>query len=75
MNDPVNNPSHYNQGKIEVIDFIDDQKLGFYEGQILKYVCRAKHKANELQDLNKALWYLTRLINNTEKSQCNSKVQ
>ena len=64
--DMVNHPPHYTQGKIEVIDFIDDKQLGFYEGQVIKYVSRAKLKGNELQDLKKAQWYLNRLISNME---------
>lgn len=62
MDDPVNHPSHYTTGKIEVIDFIEDQSLSFHEANVIKYVCRAKHKGNELQDLKKAAWYLARLI-------------
>lgn len=58
----VNHPSHYNFGSIEVIDAIDDWHLGFYEGQVVKYVARAKHKHNELEDLKKARWYLDRRI-------------
>ena len=53
---------HYNAGKIEVIDFIEDQNLGFHLGNVIKYVCRAKHKGKEMQDLEKALWYLQRYI-------------
>jgi hypothetical protein len=49
--DTVNHPPHYNFGKIEVIDVIDDWQLGFYEGQVVKYVARAKHKHNELEEL------------------------
>jgi len=60
--DQVNHPAHYTQGKIEVIEAIDDWNLGFYEGQVIKYVARAKHKSNELEDLKKAQWYLNRLI-------------
>lgn len=61
-NDPVNNPSHYTSGKIEVIDFIEDQKLGFHLGNVVKYVARAgkKDPAKVLQDLQKAEWYLKR---------------
>ena len=66
--DIVNNPAHYTQGKIQCIDFIDDQKLGFYEAQILKYTVRAKHKGNELQDLKKAQFYLNRKIKLLEES-------
>lgn len=62
--DPVNNPPHYTQGKIEVLDFILDQKLDYLPGQVIKYICRSKYKGNELQDLEKAQFYLNRLIKN-----------
>ncbi len=65
----VDHPSHYNQGQIEVIDFIEDQKLGFHEGSIVKYVSRAKHKGKELEDLKKAQWYLTRKIEELEQTE------
>mgnify|MGYP003628298658 CR=1 FL=1 len=58
----VDHPSHYNTGRIEVIDAIDDWGLGFYEGNIVKYVARSNHKGDRLQDLEKAIWYLGRLI-------------
>lgn len=58
----TNHPDHYNVGSIEVIDIIDDWKLGFYEGNIVKYTMRAKYKGKQLQDLEKAKWYLDRLI-------------
>jgi hypothetical protein len=60
--DPVNHPAHYTSGKIEVIDFIEDQGFGFHLGQVVKYVSRAGKKDNEIQDLQKAQWYLTRYI-------------
>ena len=60
--DMVNRPPHYNQGKFEVIDVIDDWKLGFYEGQVIKYVARARYKSNRIEDLKKAAWYLNRRI-------------
>jgi hypothetical protein len=63
----INSPSHYNSGKIEVIAFLEDQKLGFHAGNVVKYVCRAPHK-NGLEDLKKAQWYLNRLISILEKS-------
>ncbi len=56
----INHPSHYNKG-IEVIEFIDSWDLGFYEGNIIKYVTRYPHK-NGIEDLKKAKWYLDRLI-------------
>lgn len=60
--DAVNHPSHYNQGSIEVIEFIEDQKLGFNRGNALKYLVRAgaKDPAKEVEDLDKAIWYLRR---------------
>jgi len=58
----VNHPQHYNQGKIEVIDAIDDWDLDFCEGNIVKYVTRSRHKGNRLQDLEKAKWYLDHLV-------------
>jgi hypothetical protein len=63
----VNHPSHYNQGKIEVIDFLEDQNLGFSLGNAVKYICRAKYKGKMLEDLNKAKWYLEREIQNILK--------
>ena len=54
VKDSINHPVHYLQGNIEVIDFLEDQKLGFHEANIVKYICRAKHKSNELEDLKKA---------------------
>jgi hypothetical protein len=67
VDDMVNHPKHYTFGKIEVITVIDDWQLGFYEGQVVKYVGRAKHKGNELEDLKKAQWYLNRRIEQLQK--------
>ena len=63
-NDSVNHPSHYNKGKIEVADFIADQKLNFDRGNAVKYVCRAgsKDPDKEIQDLEKAIWYINHEI-------------
>ena len=60
MVNDINHPAHYNAGKIEVIDFIEDQGLGFNLGNVLKYVCRADHKGEPAEDLAKAQWYLER---------------
>ena len=61
----INHPPHYADGKIEVIDFIEDKNLNFNLGNVIKYVARAgkKDKSKELEDLKKALWYLQREIN------------
>jgi hypothetical protein len=62
--DQVNHPAHYNQGKIEVIEAIEDWKLNYHRGNAVKYIARAgrKSQALEAQDLEKAIWYLTRDI-------------
>lgn len=62
MTDPVNHPTHYNSGKIEVIEFIEDQKLGFNLGNAIKYISRAGKKDSLIVDLRKAVWYLNREI-------------
>ena len=63
----VNHPQHYNAGKIEVIDAICDWELDFIEGNVVKYITRAKHKGDELGDLKKARWYLDYLVKRLEK--------
>jgi hypothetical protein len=62
--DPVNHPSHYTDGKIEVIDLIEDKKLGFHLGNAIKYIARAgkKDPTKTKQDLEKAVWYIERYI-------------
>ena len=64
IKDNVNHPSHYTDGKIEVIDFIEDKKLNYHRGNAIKYIARAgkKHKNKEIEDLRKAIWYLEREI-------------
>ena len=66
MNDPINHPSHYTQNGIECIDIIrayltPAEYRGFLLGNAIKYVVRCEHKANMLQDIRKAGWYLKRL--------------
>jgi hypothetical protein len=61
--DPVNNPAHYTVGGIETIDFIEAKQLGYNLGNVVKYLTRADHKGNKMEDLRKAQWYLTREIN------------
>ena len=63
----VNHPTHYNKGKIEVIDFIEDQGLSFHLGNVIKYIARAGAKGDKLEDLKKAQWYLDRYINEVMK--------
>lgn len=62
--DPVSHPAHYTDGKIEVIDFIEDKGLGFHLGNAVKYIARAGKKDPDkaVEDLEKARWYLDREI-------------
>lgn len=63
--DMVNSPAHYNKAGIETIDIIQsvtgDGFETYLQGNILKYICRYKYK-NGVEDLEKARWYLNRLI-------------
>ena len=59
----VNHPAYYrSKNGVEVIDIIEEFGLGFHLGNVVKYVLRAGHKSNELEDLEKAKWYLERII-------------
>ena len=64
VDEMVNHPKHYNPGKIEVIDAIEDWQLDFNEGNVIKYIVRAKRKNDRKQDLEKALWYIQRMLDN-----------
>ena len=74
IDDMVNSPAHYADGKIETIDYIVDV-LGEYEaisychGNILKYTgSRLWKKGNPIQDAKKAVWYLNKMIELLEKT-------
>ena len=63
----VDSPSHYKHGKKETIEVIrdcmtNDEYHGYLKGNVLKYVSRYKFKGEPLEDLQKANWYLNRLI-------------
>lgn len=64
MSDSVDHPSHYTDGSIEVIDYIEDKNLGFHLGNAVKYISRAgkKNPDKHVEDLEKARWYLDREI-------------
>jgi hypothetical protein len=66
LDDDINNPKHYTQGKIEPIDYILANKLDFLEGNIVKYVTRYKYK-NGVEDLKKAEFYFKKLIDREEE--------
>tara|TARA_R100000388_G_C7173626_1_gene125153 strand:+ start:464 stop:721 length:258 start_codon:yes stop_codon:yes gene_type:complete len=69
LKDMVNHPEHYNKGRFETIDIIQDciedaptVALGYSQGNVLKYICRMWNKNNPLQDAEKAEWYLKNMI-------------
>ena len=66
MSNKVDHPGHYNFGKMETLDLIDnfstpEEYDGFLKGNIIKYLHRYNFK-NGLEDLEKAQWYLNKLI-------------
>lgn len=68
----VDHPAHYNAGKIECIDAIEEAVKGlagdeaFATGNAIKYLWRWKRKGGK-EDLKKAIWYIERIINNPSK--------
>lgn len=66
QNDVVNHPSHYNAGKFETIDIIQDtlsqeEFKGFLVGNAIKYISRARYKGGQT-DIDKCIWYLKKWI-------------
>ena len=64
--DPVNNPAHYNSGKLECIEAMEamlspEEFIGYLRGNSFKYRWRFRYK-NGIEDLRKANWYEQRLI-------------
>jgi len=65
--DMVNEPSHYKTGKIECIDAMEamlspEEFTGYLRGNVFKYLWRCQHKGKAHEDLQKAQWYLARLV-------------
>lgn len=62
MSDSINNPSHYKRGGIECIQVTEG--MSFCRGNAVKYLWRAglKDPAKEIEDLEKAKWYIEREI-------------
>jgi len=66
VEDVVNNPDHYNTGNIECIDAIEQSMSsvafkGYLKGNCMKYLWRYDYKGKQVQDLQKAGWYLNTL--------------
>ena len=66
MTNKVNHPKHYNKGKIEVWDFIADQDLNFFEGNIVKYITRWRTKGG-MEDLLKVKEYIDKYLEVAKK--------
>jgi len=63
-------PLHYTSGQdYDLIDVGTHYNLNFFRFNVLKYICRAGKKQNELHDLEKAVDYLQREIKNIRKQQ------
>ena len=67
MTDNVNSPAHYAGDNIEAIVYMKDNMdpqmfMGYLEGNAKKYLHRWRRKGKPLEDLQKAAWYLNRLI-------------
>lgn len=65
--DPVNAPVHYNAGSIECIEAIEesmsaDAFRGYLKGNCMKYLWRYSYKGKSLEDVQKAQWYLKKLV-------------
>ena len=58
----VDHPAHYNTGKYETIDVIEDWDLDFNCGNAVKYISRHMHKGKPVRDIEKAIWYLERRL-------------
>ena len=65
--DMINSPPHYKNGKIECIDAMEamlspEEFVGYLRGNVFKYLWRYQHKGKAHEDLQKAQWYLARLV-------------
>lgn len=65
--DVVNNPTHYNTGRIECIEAIRESMsseayAGYLKGNCMKYLWRYDFKGKPIEDLEKAQWYLAKLL-------------
>ena len=77
MTDMVNSPTHYNTGNVECIVAIEesmtpDSFKGYLKGNVLKYMWRYEYK-NGTQDLEKAQWYLNKLVETCKKDKTSQK--
>lgn len=67
MSDEINKPLHYHRGGIDVVGFAErqfsaEERRGFYRISALKYVTRFQDKGAPVKDLNKAIFFINKLI-------------
>ncbi len=66
MKESVNHPSHYNEVPgMECIDVVEN--FGFNKGNAMKYIWRCTYKGKQIEDLEKASWYIQREIGRLKK--------
>ena len=68
-------PEYYRLGSIQVWDFIRDKELNFHLGNAIKYICRADHKYDDIEDLSKAIHYLSNEIESRTSKRVQELVQ
>lgn len=74
MTDPVNHPPHYTGSSIECIDAMKamlsrEEFIGYLRGNAFKYQWRCRNKGKPSEDIQKAIWYQTRLLQELENGQ------
>ena len=72
LEDVVNKPKHYNTGNIECIEAIEESMSsvafkGYLKGNCMKYLWRYDYKGKQVEDLQKAMWYLALLTDKVTK--------
>ena len=65
--DPVNHPHHYTGHPSGVECITITEHMGFNLGNAVKYIWRADLKADAIEDLRKAAWYINREIERRSK--------
>ena len=74
MEEQVNHPSHYIQG-IEPIEVIESWYLNFSLGNAIKYILRSPYKGNQIEDLEKARWYIERERNRVKNEMVRKNIE
>jgi hypothetical protein len=67
MTDNVNNPKHYNSHPSGIQAIQVTEHMNFCLGNAVKYILRCDYKGNDIEDLEKAAWYINREIERRKK--------